>query len=80
MWVYGRGGEPCRRCGTTIRTDNSGDRITFWCPNCQPGMSGPFQSLRRPRRILVSGILAAIPLRRLGCNPLMLHTTGYRTP
>jgi endonuclease-8 len=35
VWVYGRAGEPCRRCGTTIRTDNSGDRITFWCPNCQ---------------------------------------------
>ncbi|GFG51773.1 DNA glycosylase [Mycolicibacterium agri] len=35
VWVYGRAGEPCRRCGTAIRSDDSGDRIAFWCPNCQ---------------------------------------------
>jgi endonuclease-8 len=35
VWVYGRAGEPCRRCGTAIRSDNSGERITFWCPVCQ---------------------------------------------
>ncbi|MCT7660831.1 endonuclease VIII Nei2 [Mycobacterium deserti] len=35
VWVYGRAGEPCRRCGTAIRSDDSGDRITFWCPVCQ---------------------------------------------
>lgn len=35
VWVYGRTGEPCRRCGTPIRSDSSGDRITFWCPVCQ---------------------------------------------
>lgn len=35
VWVYGRAGEPCRRCGTRIESDNSGDRISFWCPNCQ---------------------------------------------
>jgi endonuclease VIII len=34
-WVYGRRGLPCRRCGTPIRADN-GDRITYWCPSCQP--------------------------------------------
>ncbi len=34
LWVYGRGGEPCRRCGTGIsRAD--GDRISYWCPSCQ---------------------------------------------
>lgn len=37
VWVYGRAGEPCRRCGTTIEMDGSGDRIRFWCPNCQAG-------------------------------------------
>jgi endonuclease-8 len=37
-WVYGRGGSPCRRCGTLIRKRaDGGDRITFWCPACQPG-------------------------------------------
>lgn len=35
MWVYGRAGEPCRRCGTLIQTDRGGDRVTYWCPVCQ---------------------------------------------
>jgi endonuclease VIII len=39
-WVYGRAGEPCRRCGTTIRRGSLGpaieERIAFWCPRCQP--------------------------------------------
>jgi endonuclease VIII len=35
LWVYGRAGRPCRRCGTPIRSDDSGDRITYWCPVCQ---------------------------------------------
>jgi endonuclease VIII len=35
LWVYGRGGQPCRRCGTAIEYDDSGDRVSYWCPNCQ---------------------------------------------
>jgi DNA-formamidopyrimidine glycosylase len=35
-WVYGRAGRPCRRCGTAIRSDGQQDRITYWCPACQP--------------------------------------------
>lgn len=39
LWVYGRVGRPCRRCGTPIesdRKDTTGtERISFWCPNCQ---------------------------------------------
>lgn len=35
LWVYGRAGKPCRRCGTVIQTDKGGDRVTYWCPNCQ---------------------------------------------
>jgi len=35
VWVYGRGGQPCRRCRTPITTDTQADRIRFWCPNCQ---------------------------------------------
>ncbi|MFM7362398.1 MAG: DNA-formamidopyrimidine glycosylase [Cyanobium sp.] len=34
-WVYRRGGEPCRRCGTAIRRDRLGGRSSHWCPNCQ---------------------------------------------
>jgi len=36
-WVYGRSGRPCRRCGTLIRSAGQQDRVTFWCPSCQPG-------------------------------------------
>ena len=38
--VYGREGEPCRRCGTAIRRDAFMNRSSFTCPHCQP----------RPRR------------------------------
>ena len=38
LWVYSRGGQPCRRCGTRIALRKDGDdaRVTYWCPNCQP--------------------------------------------
>ena len=39
FWVYNRGGQPCRRCGTPIRQTLLGDegreRTTFACPTCQ---------------------------------------------
>lgn len=35
LWVYGREGKPCRRCGTLIASDRSGDRVSYWCPRCQ---------------------------------------------
>ena len=38
-WIYGRAGQPCRRCGTTIRRSEQGDpgeeRLRLWCPHCQ---------------------------------------------
>src|SRR6266566_612506 len=38
-WVYGRAGQPCRRCGTPIRRGEQGppgqERLRFWCPSCQ---------------------------------------------
>lgn len=38
MWVYGRIGKPCRKCGTTIEMRRQGfdARSTYWCPQCQP--------------------------------------------
>ena len=33
--VYGRSGEPCRRCHTPIKSQMIGQRNTFWCPSCQ---------------------------------------------
>jgi formamidopyrimidine-DNA glycosylase len=33
--VYGRGGEPCLRCGTPIEKTRAGGRGTWYCPSCQ---------------------------------------------
>jgi len=33
--VYGRAGQPCQRCGTTIKEIRQGQRSTFYCPHCQ---------------------------------------------
>jgi endonuclease-8 len=37
LWVYGRGGKPCRRCGSPIESRATGvdARLTYWCPRCQ---------------------------------------------
>jgi formamidopyrimidine-DNA glycosylase len=40
LLVYGRAGQPCRRCGTPIRKDRFMNRSSHTCPRCQP----------RPRR------------------------------
>lgn len=34
-FVYGRTGEPCRRCGTLIKRLIQGQRASFYCPHCQ---------------------------------------------
>ncbi|MBY0111434.1 MAG: bifunctional DNA-formamidopyrimidine glycosylase/DNA-(apurinic or apyrimidinic site) lyase [Phycisphaerales bacterium] len=33
--VYGRGGEACVRCTTTLRSCRVSQRATVWCPSCQ---------------------------------------------
>ena len=37
LWVYGRAGESCRECGTTIEVQRQGKhaRKTYYCPHCQ---------------------------------------------
>ncbi|ABF39385.1 DNA-(apurinic or apyrimidinic site) lyase [Candidatus Koribacter versatilis Ellin345] len=37
LWVYGRAGLPCRRCGTRIEVKRQGAqaRKTYFCPECQ---------------------------------------------
>jgi endonuclease VIII len=37
LWVYGRSGKPCLKCGTTLQMRRQGDlgRSTYWCPACQ---------------------------------------------
>jgi endonuclease-8 len=39
LWVYGRAGRPCRRCGGLIQVRRHGElpRSTYWCPGCQAG-------------------------------------------
>lgn len=38
LWVYGRTGEPCRRCGTPIQSEMAAatGRRAYWCGRCQP--------------------------------------------
>src|ERR1700754_4258628 len=38
LWVYGRQGQECRRCGTAVMMRKQGvqARSTYWCPECQP--------------------------------------------
>ena len=33
--VYGRGGEPCLRCGMPVARQDMAGRTLFWCPACQ---------------------------------------------
>ncbi len=44
MNVFERAGLPCRTCGTPIRAGRVGmaphDRVTYWCPQCQPATPG----------------------------------------
>lgn len=38
LYVYGRPGEKCYRCGAAIARGHQGlqNRVTYWCPECQP--------------------------------------------
>ena len=33
--VYDRAGEPCRVCGTSLKSIRQGQRATYYCPRCQ---------------------------------------------
>jgi formamidopyrimidine-DNA glycosylase len=37
LWVYGRAGQECRRCGAIVMMRKQGEqaRSTYWCPECQ---------------------------------------------
>ena len=43
LWVYGRRGQECRRCGALILSRKQGEqaRSTYWCPTCQPFIDTP---------------------------------------
>jgi endonuclease-8 len=50
-WVYGRAGRPCRRCGSPIEVEEFGptgqERLSYWCPHCQPAPAGINESADR---------------------------------
>ncbi|WP_069817539.1 DNA-formamidopyrimidine glycosylase family protein [Streptomyces sp. TP-A0874] len=46
LWVYGRNGRPCLRCGAAVRRSGGQgpvgeERVTYWCPGCQRGPGPP---------------------------------------
>jgi endonuclease-8 len=61
LWVYGRRGKQCRRCGALIlmRKQGPGVRSTYWCPACQPMPAGTAD---------VEGWSAPIRRRKVGCG------------
>jgi formamidopyrimidine-DNA glycosylase len=48
--VYGRGGEPCDRCGTPIAKTRVGGRGTWFCPTCQAASSSSSRPARSRRQ------------------------------
>lgn len=66
LWVYGRQGQECRRCGANVMMRKQGEqaRSTYWCPSCQPWIAAPGQSPEQPvgRQVKLTG-----PRRRVGC-------------
>jgi endonuclease VIII len=43
LWVYGRVGQPCRICGSTVCLWKQGleARLTYYCPECQSVRGAP---------------------------------------
>jgi endonuclease-8 len=50
LWVYGRQGQECRRCGALIQMRKQGEqaRSTYWCPACQPWLPAAGQTAEAP--------------------------------
>lgn len=66
LWVYGRQGQECRRCGALVMMRKQGEQVrsTYWCPVCQPWVAAEGQSGEAPagRMVRVLG-----GRRRVGC-------------
>lgn len=66
LWVYGRQGQECRRCGAIVEMRKQGEqaRSTYWCPGCQPWIPASGQVAEAPvgRKVKLLG-----PRRRVGC-------------
>ena len=66
LWVYGRQGQECRRCGALVEMRKQGEqaRSTYWCPGCQPWVATAGQGSEAPvgRKVKLLG-----GRRRVGC-------------
>ncbi len=64
LWVYGRQGMECRRCGATVMMRKQGEqaRSTYWCPGCQPWVAAEGQTAVAP----VGGSVGS-RRRKVGC-------------
>jgi endonuclease-8 len=70
--VYGRCGQPCLRCGASVRSRPLGpqDRVVYWCPGCQVRLVPPppaaDETLAMDRHPAAAAFLADLPWRRTG--------------
>jgi formamidopyrimidine-DNA glycosylase len=64
--VYGRGGEPCDRCGTPIEKTRVAGRGTWYCPHCQlrKAQVAAEVSRRRPAPVVARGPARTASSRR----------------
>jgi len=64
LWVYGRQGQECRRCGAAIMMRKQGEqaRSTYWCPSCQPWVAADSGATTAP-----VGGTAVTRRRKVGC-------------
>jgi endonuclease-8 len=60
LWVYGRQGQECRRCGAIVMMRKQGEqaRSTYWCPECQPWVGEGRAPVGRAR---------VVQRRKVGC-------------
>jgi endonuclease-8 len=66
LWVYGRQGQECRRCGASVMMRKQGEQVrsTYWCPGCQPWIAAEGQGSEAPvgRQLKLIGAR-----RKVGC-------------
>ena len=62
--VYGKAGEPCPVCGTTIESSEHGGRVTFFCPSCQPRGASHVPAKKAKKKVAKKATSKAAPKRR----------------
>lgn len=65
LWVYGRQGQECRRCGALVMMRKQGEQVrsTYWCPQCQPWIAAEGQTAEAP----VGRTVKVLGRRRVSC-------------